>query len=428
MPRSPRAILIALIATIALIGACGRHQASAVSATGGCDQDIKLPTGFCALVFSESAGPARHLVVRKNGDVIVGVLDVRRQVGGLLALRDTNKDGHADIAERFGDAGVHGVLLAGDSVLYASTATAILRYRFADSLTPRKRIDTVVSGLPERPPPSHSIAMDARGNLLVNIGAASNGCASPEVPKARGRDPCPELETSGGIWRFSPDRVNQQLKDGQRIATGLHNAVALAVNPHDTTIYAVSHGRDGLHDLWPDMYSSEESATAAAEEMIRIATVRADFGWPYCYYDFLKQERVLAPEYGGDKQQTGRCDRLIQPLIAFPAHWAPMSMLFYTGTMFPAAYRTGVFIAFHGSAFRSPLPEEGYHVVYLNFTRDNLAGDYSIFATNFAGGMMSPEGATHRAVGLAQGPDGALYLSDDKGGRIWRITYTTKQR
>jgi len=426
MLRSPRTILTVLAAAIALLGACGRRRASATSATGGCDQSITLPAGFCAVVFSESAGPARHLVVRKNGDVIVGVLDVRRQVGGMLALRDTDRDGHADIAERFGETGVHGVLLAGDSVLYASTSNAILRYHFADSLTPRKRVDTVVAGLPVRAPPSHSLAMDARGNLIVNIGAASNGCQGTETPNARGRDPCPELETSGGIWSFHTDRVNQQLKDGTRVATGLHNAVALTVNPRDSTIYAVSQGRDRLHDLWPDLYSPEEAAALAAEEMIRIATVRADFGWPYCYYDYLKQERVLAPEYGGDKQQTGRCERMIQPLIAFPAHWAPMSMLFYTGAMFPAAYRAGVFIAFHGSAYRAPLPEEGYHVVFLNFTRDNLAGDYSIFAGGFAGGMTSPEGAAHRPVGLAQGPDGAMYLTDDKGGRIWRITYSAK--
>jgi glucose/arabinose dehydrogenase len=427
MLRSPRSALTVLVATIALLSACGgRRKAAATSATGGCDQSIKLPAGFCAVVFSESAGPARHVVVRKNGDVIVGVLDVRRQPGGLLALRDTNKDGHADIAERFGETGVHGVLLAGDSVLYASTANAVLRYHFADSLTPRRRVDTVIAGLAERAPPSHSLAMDARGNLIVNIGAASDGCQASAAPNTPGRDPCPELETSGGIWSFHTDRVNQQLKDGVRVATGLHNAVALAVSPHDTTIYAVSHGRDRLHDLWPNVYSPEEAATLPAEEMIRITTVRADFGWPYCYYDYLKQERALAPEYGGDKAQPGRCDRMIQPLIAFPAHWAPMSMLFYTGAMFPPAYRTGVFIAFHGSAYRSPFPQEGYQVIYLDFTRDNLAGDYSIFASGFAGGMTSPEGAEHRPVGLAQGPDGAMYLTDDKGGRIWRITYSAK--
>jgi glucose/arabinose dehydrogenase len=424
MHRSPRIALITLVAAIALLAACGRRKSAAVSASGGCDESIKLPAGFCAVIFSESAGPVRHLVVRHNGDVIVGVLDLRRTPGGLLALRDTNHDGHADVAERFGEGGVHGVALAGDTLLYASTASAVLRYRFADSLTPRKRVDTIVTGLAPRAPPSHSIAIDARGTLIVNIGALTDGCQATPAPNTAGRDPCPELETSGGIWRFATDRLNQQIKDGTRIATGLHNAMALAVNPRDTAIYAVSHGRDGLHDLWPGLYSAEESATAAAEEMIRIATVRADFGWPYCYYDFLKQQRVVAPEYGGDKVQGARCERLIQPLIAFPAHWAPMSMLFYTGKMFPASYRAGAFIAFHGSAFRSPLPEEGYHVVFLSFTADNLAGDYTVFANGFAGGMASPEGAAHRPVGLAQAPDGALFLSDDKAGRIWRITYS----
>jgi glucose/arabinose dehydrogenase len=423
MLRSP--ILVAALTTIAALVAACDHKPTATSATGGCDESLKLPPGFCATVFAESAGPARHLVVRKNGDVIVGVLDQRRQPGGLLALRDTNHDGHADVAERFGESAVHGVALANDSTLYASTADAILRFRFADSITPRKRVDTIVTGLAKRPLPSHSIAIDARGNLVVNIGAATNGCAPNDASQVRGRDPCPELETSGGIWRFSVDRNNQTIKDGTRLATGLHNAIALAINPRDTMTYAVSHGRDGLHDAWPSLYTEQEAATAAAEEMIRIQSVRADFGWPYCYYDYLKAQRFLAPEYGGDKQQIGRCDRLIQPLIAFPAHWAPMSMLFYSGKMFPANYQGGAFIAFHGSAYRSPLPEEGYHVIFLQF-KDGQAADYTAFATGFAGGMAGPAGAAHRPVGLAQGPDGALYISDDKGGRIWRVTYSAK--
>src|SRR3954471_11788163 len=92
--------------------ACG-GKSDTTSASGGCDTSIKLPPGFCATVFSDSAGPARHLVVRANGDVIVGVLDQRRQPGGVLVLRDANKDGHADAEARFGDAGVHGVVLAG---------------------------------------------------------------------------------------------------------------------------------------------------------------------------------------------------------------------------------------------------------------------------------------------------------------------------
>ncbi len=416
--------LVAPIA-IALIAACGRRKSSATSATGGCDESIKLPAGFCATVFAESAGPARHLVVRKNGDVIAGILDQRRQPGGVLMLRDSDRDGHADAETRFGESGVHGIALSEDSVLYTSTATSVIRYRLADTLGPRKRVDTVITGLATRQIPSHSLAFDMRGNLIVNIGAASNGCAAKEAPGAPGRDPCPELQTSAGIWSFKTDRLGQQLGDGARIATGLHNAVALTVNPADSMVYAVSHARDGFHDLWPAMYSDEENAIAGAEEMIRIAAARADFGWPYCYYDYNKAARVLAPEYGGDKQRTDRCDRLIQPLVAFPAHWAPMAMVFYSGKMFPASYQGGAFIAFHGSAFRAPLAQEGYHLVFQQF-KNGMAGDYSVFATGFDGGMSSPEGAAHRPSGLAVGPDGALYVSDDKGGRIWRITYKAR--
>ena len=100
--------------------ACERNGSTAAGPE--CDASIKLPDGFCAKIFSESAGPGRHLVVRKNGDVIVGVLDQRRVPGGIVILRDSDKDGHADAGQRFGDTGVHGVALSGDSVLYVSTA------------------------------------------------------------------------------------------------------------------------------------------------------------------------------------------------------------------------------------------------------------------------------------------------------------------
>jgi glucose/arabinose dehydrogenase len=412
--------LLRCTAVVALV-ACGKKPAT-TNTSGGCDPTIKLPPGFCAIIFSDSAGPARDIVVRKNGDVIVGVLNQRRETGGVLVLRDSTKDGHADAEARFGDEGVHGVVLDGDSTLLVSTASAVIRYRLTDSLAPKKKADTIVTGLAARPIPSHTLAIDLRGHLIVGIGALSNGCAAKEAPRAPGRDPCPELEYSGGIWSFRTDKTNQTMKDGTRIATGLHNPVAIAVNPHDTMVYAASHDRDGLHDLWPDLYSTEESATLPAEEMIRLQSSRADFGWPYCYYDYLKQQRVLAPEYGGDKSRTDRCDRQIQPLVSFPAHWSPMSMLFYTGKMFPPPYRDGAFIAFHGSSQRAPLAEEGYQIVFQQF-KDGLAADYTVFATGFAGTATTVQGAPHRPMGLAQGPDGALYVSDDKGGRIWKITY-----
>jgi len=408
------------LSTLFLLAACASHPTHSKDAD--CDPSITLPSGFCALVFADTVGPARHIVVRSNGDVYVGIVDQRRLPGGILALRDTNKDGHADLSARFGETGVHGVALQSDSTLIASTGDQVLRFHMTAKLGTRGRVDTMIAGLAERPIPSHSLAIDFRGNLLVNVGANSNGCATGKDPAASGANPCPELESSGGIWKFKLEPPRQTLANGTRIATGLHNAIALAVNPADSTVVAVSHGRDGLHEGWPAFFSEAEAAEAAGEEMVRVASSRADFGWPYCYYDYLKDERKLAPEYGGDGRSTEHCDHLIQPLVTFPAHWAPMSILFYTGSMFPADYKGGAFIAFHGSSFRRPMPEDGYEVIFLHF-KNGQATTYTPFATGFAGGTLSPTGAAHRAVGLAQGPDGALYLTDDKGGRIWKIVY-----
>src|SRR3954464_13996999 len=155
MPRT----ILALAALAIVVAGCDKKPATTTT-TGGCDPSIKLPPGFCATIFADSAGPARHLVVRKNGDVIVGILDQRRETGGVLMLRDSDKDGHADQEARFGESGVHGVVLEGDSTLLVSTATDVLRYRLSDSLGPKKRIDTVITGLATGQFTSHSPATD----------------------------------------------------------------------------------------------------------------------------------------------------------------------------------------------------------------------------------------------------------------------------
>jgi glucose/arabinose dehydrogenase len=157
--------------------------------------------------------------------------------------------------------------------------------------------------------------------------------------------------------------------------------------------------------------------------MVRIVSVRADYGWPYCYYDLVAGTRVQSPEYGGDGKQVGTCDRVIRPLVAFPAHWDPMALLFPRAGTLPPNYANGVFVAFHGSSHRNPLPEDGYVVTFTPMKNGTPSIDYQIFADGFAGSMKSPTGALHRPAGLAQGADGSLYVSDDKGGRIWKITY-----
>ncbi|HEX8905549.1 MAG TPA: hypothetical protein VF771_11935 [Longimicrobiaceae bacterium] len=128
---------------------------------------------------------------------------------------------------------------------------------------------------------------------------------------------------------------------------------------------------------------------------------------------------MLAPEYGGKGSEVGRCARMKAPLVGFPGHWAPESLVFYTGTRFPARYRGGAFIAFHGSWNRAPLPQAGFRVVFVPMS-GGRAGTYETFTDLTPAGGGRP---AHRPMGLAVAPDGALFLTDDAGGRIWRIVY-----
>ncbi|MCK5412244.1 MAG: PQQ-dependent sugar dehydrogenase [Gemmatimonadetes bacterium] len=417
---------LAVLSTIALLSPCPGDLFAQDAPP--CDPDnggLTLPPGFCAHVVADSVGRARHLVVAPNGDIFVATRATRDSAatGGVLALRDTDGDGRADRKERFGDTGGTGISLWGEH-LYFAPNDAVLRYRYEPgSLEPAGPPDTIVSGLPSEASHTAKTALiDHEGNLFVNIGAPSNTCQEEDRAEGSpGQDPCPQLENRGGIWRFDVRVTGQTQADGERYATGLRNTFALAIHPSGD-LYGVQHGRDQLHQNWPALFTEEEGAHKPSEELVRIER-GADFGWPYCYHDPEASHLVLAPEYGGDGEEVGRCADKTEPVFTFPAHWAPEALLFYTGPGFPERYRGGAFIAFHGSWNRAPLPQDGYNVVFLPFADGRPTGSFEPFADGFAGGEKSPRAAAHRPSGLAQGPDGSLYIADDKGGRIWRIYY-----
>jgi glucose/arabinose dehydrogenase len=188
-------------------------------------------------------------------------------------------------------------------------------------------------------------------------------------------------------------------------------------------LLAVSHGRDGLATLWPALYTKQQSAEQPSEEFVEVRR-GDDFGWPYCFHDNALGRKVLAPEYGGDSRLAGRCAQAKEPIIGFPGHWGPDGLLLLRGERLPQLYRQGALIAFHGSWNRAPLPQAGYQVVFVPRRAGSFGPRYETFADGFGGpGRLSPTGATHRPVGLAEGPDGAIYITDDQRGRVWRVVY-----
>jgi glucose/arabinose dehydrogenase/mono/diheme cytochrome c family protein len=405
-----------------------------------CAQDesgLQLPAGFCATVFAEGIGHARHLVVSPSGVVYVNTwsgdyydFDKPHDGGFLVALQDKTGAGKADVIERFGETaqtggfGGVGIGMYKGSI-YAEINDRIVRYTLpAGSILPKNASETIVSKLPlGGDHPMHPFIIGADGSMYVDVATATNSCqAKNRQPKIPVDNPCTELETRGGVWRYDANKTNQVFSPAERYATGIRNAEGFAF---DSTghLFVTQHGRDQLHSNWPDLYKPEEEATLPAEELMLLKS-GGDYGWPECYYDGAQKKLVLAPEYGGDGgKAVGVCANKIGPAAAFPAHWAPNGMVRYQGKNFPSRYRNGVFIAFHGSWNRAPYPQGGYNVVFQPLDGDHASGTCEIFADGFAGAKKTPEGATYRPAGLAVGPDGALYISEDIHGRIYRIVY-----
>jgi glucose/arabinose dehydrogenase len=415
-------------AAVAGIGAVGLVITINGQSKVACDPDnggITLPQGFCALVVANDVGTARHMAVAPNGDLFVatqsrGGRGQPQTGGGVVALHDSDGDGKFDQREQIGDGSTTGVALR-NGYLYLAHPTVIERYKMANGqLKPVAGPETIVHDLPnERQHEDKGLTFDGKGSLYINVGAPSNACQNPDRrPGVKGQDPCPVLEKHGGVWKFDENKLNQTQDQGMKFATGMRQFPAITW--HDNALYIVMNNRDQLDVFWPELFKAEDNANRPAEPMYR-ATGGENFGWPYCFYDYLQKKEVLNPEYGGDGKEIGKCPSFNQPVAVFPAHWAPVDVMFYTGNQFPGKYKNGAFIAFHGSWNRAPLPQDGYNVVFQQFSGGKPTGNYELFGTGFAG--PNPNQAQFRPDGVAQAPDGSLFIADSNKGKIWRVMY-----
>ncbi len=403
---------------------------------------LTMPDGFSALVVIDSIGLARHLAVNDNGDIYVKLSynDSMNRRGGTVALRDLDGDGRADSVIYFGDYTDSGQAAVGVNIhngyLYTSTVSNIYRNKLkSGELVPTSETETILHD--DRPnnimnwhttkPP----AFDGNGNMYISLGAPTNGGqdvdkAGPAgIPNGVGLDPAPELKTSAGVWKFSEDKRNQSaVTDGHRVATGIRSVVGMSFSPLDKKLYAVVNGTDNFHTLFQNRFTSWQGSMLPAEMLIEVKE-GDDYGWPYGYYDQMEKKYFLEPGYGGDGKKIGRAAKFSLPAVAFPGHWAPMDILFYQGNQFPDRYKQGAFVAFHGSTDRAPYPQAGYIVCFVPFVNGKFTGDYEVFADGFAGvdTIKNTSDALYRPMGLAEGPDGSLYVSESNIGRIWRVMY-----
>ena len=424
-------ILVSILA-IALLAVGGAR--AALPTPDPDDGAISLPPGFRALVVADNlvvnrkvgknAERLRGIAVAPNGDIYA-----KGKFGPIFALRDTDGDGRADMIKEFGpgDGGTH--IAFHDGWLYHSSRTTVYRYKYTPGeLVPTGEVQVVVSHLPaEEDHDAKAFAFDDQGRMLVEVGSPYNVYSTPDRQLgAKGMDPTEFQKTYGGFWRFDASRLNQTQADGLRFSTGHRHALALIWNPTSKSFFMVQMGRDNLNVVDPVHYDALDNAERVSEVM-HLIHEGSNFGWPYSYWDPIKKAHMLAPEFGGDNSKRIDPDPYDKPLVAFPAHWAPIQMTLHTGMQFPEKYRGGAFVAFHGSWNRAPRAQAGYQVAFVPFDEKGMPlGTYETFADGFAGKQefVNTGDARFRPAGVAVGPDGSLYITDTEKGRIWRVIYT----
>ena len=400
---------------------------------------LVLPDGFEALAVVDSLkGNARHLAINSNGDIYVKTR-MHALTGGYgnVALRDTDGDGKADIITHFNqyESGQYGTAMKiHNGYLYYSSTLIVYRQKLKPGqLVPDSKVDTIVIDSP--PVHSHQskpIAFDGKGYMYVGWGANSDVCTDKRPGSLGAGKPdavipgegCPHLIDHGGIWKFSENKLNQTQSEGLRYATGLRSIVGMDWDKSSNSLYAVVHGRDFFRMLWPGLFSPWESALLPSDELFKVHK-DLDGGWPYYYYDHMKGKKLLNPEYGGDKIKEGKGAKLTQPVMGFPGHFAPNDILFYKGNQLPERYKKGAFVVLHGSTIRQPYPQGGYFVAFVPMLNGVVTGPWEVFADGFiqTDPVLTANSAGYRPMGIAEGPDGSLYISETEKGKIWRVMF-----
>jgi glucose/arabinose dehydrogenase len=343
---------------------------------------LKAPPGFHISVFSDELDTPRMLIFSPGGVLLVSEPDE----GKVVALPDPKHSGKSartvNVLEGLNEP--HGLAFY-EGKLYVAENDKVRRYDW-DEANLRASNPVKLTDLPVGGGHSTRSLLFHGGKMYVSAGSSCNVCIEKDPRRA-------------AVMEFNPDGSSQKI-----FAKGLRNAVGLAVNPKTDTVWVTVNGRDWLGDDLPP------------ETIYDLGKDGGDGGWPYCYGD-----RV--PDSNFTKSGDDRCKNVLEPKVLMQAHSAPLGLAFYEGTEFPPEYRNNIFVAFHGSWNRS-VPT-GYKVVRVKLDDKGqpLGG-----AEDFITGWLAPGEKRQgrwmgRPVGIAFGGDGAMYLSDDAGGVIYRVTY-----
>jgi len=343
---------------------------------------IKVPEGFHVARFAAGLNGPRFIRFGPEGLLYVA----ERGANRIITLADRDRDGSAEQQTVFADQLIRPhSLVYHQGAWYVGVPSGIVRLRDSDGDGVAEQRQVLIDDYPTSGHSTRTVEFLPDGRMVVAIGSSCNVCIEDDPRRA------------AVVVYDGPQATGERV-----FARGLRNAVGLAIHPETGELWATNNGRDLLGDDRPP-------------EAIYIVRDGLDYGWPRCHNGTIED-----PDFGG----PGSCRNVAMPVVNMQAHSAPLGLVFYTGQSFPAEYQGDLFVAFHGSWNRS-VPT-GYKVVRLPLRNSRLRGPVEDFAT---GWLNAADGrASGRPVGLDVGPDGALFVSDDKAGMIYRISYGSAER
>lgn len=338
---------------------------------------LKVPPGFAIDVFADKVGSVRFMAIDPAGTLLVS----EPSSGRVLALPDKNADGKADSVKVVvtGLDQPHGLAFR-DGALTIAETSRVQRFAY-DPGAMKATQPTLLARLPSGGGHwTRTVVYGPDGAMYVSVGSSCNVCRESDHHRA-------------AILRYNPDGSGERL-----FSTGLRNAVGLAIHPQTGALWATVNERDWRGDDVPPDYITE-------------VLDGSRHGWPDC---MTVRGKV---QVDTSFIKAAKCDDVVPPTLEIQAHSAPIGLAFYTGTQFPQEYRGSLFVAYRGSWNRT-LPT-GYKIVRIRFQDGHPTGAPEDFAT----GWLERTSSWGRPVDLVVGRDGALYLSDQGAGRIYRISY-----
>ncbi len=368
-----------------------------------------VPPGFSVDLYADDLDTPRVIRVAPNGDVFVAESGAGRilvfRLAGLPLIRPNMSVYASGFDYPYGIA-----FYPPDKPqwVYVAQTDRVVRFPYqAGDLKARGEPEVIVSGIPEGGHVTRDIAFSPDGKrLYVAVGSASNNATD----RGFGRTPTdgagiPAWEMAHGLgatWSYETDRAGVRVydpdgKNGRMFATGIRNCAGIAVQPATADVWCVTNERDELGDNLPPDY-----ATRVKEGGF--------YGWPWFYIGNHQDP-------GHANERPDLADKVTVPDVLIQAHSAPLGIAFYDGTSFPAEYRGDAFVALHGSWNRSR--RTGYKVVRIPMKDGKPTGEYEDFVIGF---VVSNQAVWGRPVGVAVGKDGALLVSEDGTGTIWRVT------